>query len=577
MFNKPFRVKSNTPIKGSERKKLKAELQKCYPTITEEDLALAIPNKEEMSVMKIETHGGEIVSAHVVGKKPIVFHIRDKLYPTIYLLWILPGKLIPYFTTWHEVVPKFNNGADLMLPGFIIKEELGLRAYGRLNKGVTVAINSNTNSAAVAVGITALSSEDMYMAGRRGKGIEILHCIGDFLWQAGTKDSPPELGPPGCQPDADSKEIPPQNATTSSEEQPAESPEKKEPEELDTNHESLSEAKVSAETAVEQKNPQETMDDLLNYCFFKALRTTAKKIELPVLTSNFYRLHIVPSCPSEKTLDVKKSSYKKLSKFLDVLTKEGVIEVKEFTKGVESISAIRYDHERVRSFRVDINDKQDQLPVLEKVGEMEKYLPPVITRMYAVNAICLPLFTPTYRKGTNLTTQQIRQYLTEYVRANQLQNVTNPSQVTLDPILSDVMLKKGEIIPSLSWEELMNRIQMKLSTVYEMIFPNQTTPLIVKGELEPVEITTASRAGNKKVTLISGLETYRIDLDEFARRCQVGVAASTTITSSPAKKGQVVLVQGNQISFVGNLLIDEYGIPKQFIQGFDLKKAKSKK
>ena len=57
----------------------------------------------------------------------------------------------------------------------------------------------------------------------------------------------------------------------------------------------------------------------------------------------------------------------------------------------------------------------------------------------------------------------------------------------------------------------------------------------------------------------------------------MGVAASTTITSSPAKKGQVVLVQGNQVTFVGNLLINEYGIPKQFIQGFDLKKTKTKK
>lgn len=97
-------------------------------------------------------------------------------------------------------------------------------------------------------------------------------------------------------------------------------------------------------------------------------------------------------------------------------------------------------------------------------------------------------------------------------------NPFNFSQVTLDPILSDVLLKKGETAATLSWEELMSRCQSKLSIVYEMIFPNQTAPVIVKGELEPVDITTASRAGNKKVTLISGLETYRIDLDEFARR-----------------------------------------------------------
>lgn len=51
-----------------------------------------------------------------------------------------------------------------------------------------------------------------------------------------------------------------------------------------------------------------------------------------------------------------------------------------------------------------------------------------------------------------------------------------------------------------------------------MVFPGQSTPVIVKGELEPIDLSTANRAGNKKVTLISGLETYKIDLEEFARK-----------------------------------------------------------
>ncbi len=84
-----------------------------------------------------------------------------------------------------------------MLPGIIVKDELGMSAYGRVTKGQTVAVNSNRNRAAVAIGLAALSSQDMYMAGKRGKGIEILHCFGDFLWQAGTKENPPDLGPPG--------------------------------------------------------------------------------------------------------------------------------------------------------------------------------------------------------------------------------------------------------------------------------------------------------------------------------------------------------------------------------------------
>ena len=88
----------------------------------------------------------------------------------------------------------------------------------------------------------------------------------------------------------------------------------------------------------------------------------------------------------------------------------------------------------------------------------------------------------------------------------------------MDPILSDLLLKKGETAATLSWEEMMTRCLAKMSTVHEMLFPGQSTPVVVKGELEPIDISTANRAGNKKVTLISGLETYRVDLEDFARK-----------------------------------------------------------
>jgi len=376
---------------------VKAELLKCYPTITEEDLALVFPNKEEMGLKKIETHGGEVVSTHVVGKKPLVFHIRDKIYPTVYLLWALPGKLLPYFTTWMELLPKFQNGADLMLPGVIVKEEMGMRAYGRLKKGETVGVNTSKNNAAVAVGLTALCSEDMYMAGKRGKGIEILHCLGDFLWQIGTKESPPELGPPG----APTTEPPPTMEDTENLNQDEAAASNNQEVTSETTEATVNDVEANIETTAaegeEQKSPQELMDELLDYCFLKALKTSAKKIELPVLTSNFYRLHIVPACPSDKTLDVKKTSFKKLSKYLDSVKKEGIIEVKELTKGVESITAIQHGHDRVRFFRPEPEDKpQASVTALETVVDLDKYLPPVITRLSAVNAVCAPLFNGAY-------------------------------------------------------------------------------------------------------------------------------------------------------------------------------------
>merc|ERR1712013_390835 len=64
----------------------------------------------------------------------------------------------------------------------------GMKAYGEgtLEKGDTVAVNLQSNRAPVAVGTAWLSSEDMYMAGRRGKCAGILHFYGDQLWAAGS-------------------------------------------------------------------------------------------------------------------------------------------------------------------------------------------------------------------------------------------------------------------------------------------------------------------------------------------------------------------------------------------------------
>lgn len=36
----------------------------------------------------------------------------------------------------------------------------------------------------------------------------------------------------------------------------------------------------------------------------------------------------------------------------------------------------------------------------------------------------------------------------------------------------------------------------------------------------------------------------------------------------------MVLVQGNQVRFIGDLLLGHYAIPKQFIRGLDLKAPK---
>ena len=113
----------------------------------------------------------------------------------MYALWRHPD-LLPSFPTWPPVAKKLANGADLMLPGVVVDRDLGLKAYNlggaRLQKGDLLQVNLVTNRAALAVGTAALSSEDMYMAGGRGRGVRILHCYGD---QGGNSIDVKNLGP----------------------------------------------------------------------------------------------------------------------------------------------------------------------------------------------------------------------------------------------------------------------------------------------------------------------------------------------------------------------------------------------
>ncbi len=55
---------------------------------------------------------------------------------------------------------------------------------------------------------------------------------------------------------------------------------------------------------------------------------------------------------------------------------------------------------------------------------------------------------------------------------------------------------------------------------------------------------------------------YGIDPDEFGHRVQVGVACSTSVSPLPGKgRGLQLLIQGNQVNFVADLLLGELKLP----------------
>ncbi|XP_076279214.1 eukaryotic translation initiation factor 2D isoform X2 [Lasioglossum baleicum] len=523
--------------------------------------------------MKITTHNGQLCKLYCVAKIPMFFQVDTlhlPLLPTIYTLWHHPNLLV-VFTTRQPVISKLASGADLMLPGVVIKEPVTLYSFGKLQKGTLVSVDTDDNKASVAVGITALSSEDMYMSGGYGKCIEILHVVGDTLCQLGKPPTRPNLGPSVNIDDNDDKSENDEDTRQANK--------------IDDNtlidtmsdlrvsdeylaHESAGEenAEKNMEESVETENaeeliemsdtvldPVQEMDNLLEYCFLKACKKSVKPVDLPMLVSNFFKNHLMAACPPDKSIDIKKSRYKKLSVFLAEMKAKGVINT-SITKGVESLLSIKFDHPLVR-----------RLVVLEEPAPVEPVVSntAVVSECYKVTAHVVPILSKFgYEKGDVMKRAEIRKCFTDYVK---LENLQDGKILKLNPQLAGIMKTKADQV-TVTMEDGINKFIGRMTHMHEVMLAGNK--LLHTGKLEPIDMRVTVRSGGKKVTLVNNLETFGINPKEFSKECQ-NIGASATITDEPGKKTPSVLVQGNQILYVYKLLTEKYQIKKTYIRGLE--------
>nr|XP_057907987.1 eukaryotic translation initiation factor 2D isoform X1 [Doryrhamphus excisus] len=586
MFTKAFRVKSNTVMKTSDRRKLKADVSAAFPSLTSDDLTQLIPNKEVLNVVKIYAHKGESVALYVLQKNPLFFELEKQLYPTVYMLWRFPN-VLPTFSTWPPVLDKMIGGADLMLPGVVVPSN----GLPEIKKGDCCAVTVVNNRAPVAVGTAAVSSAEMLSLGMKGKGVCVLHTYMDHLWAFGEKSNPPTI-PESEQPVVYGEEYPPDEREEEEEEEEEDGKQiveqKQQQIKSDEDQTCSDVAKLSLaeqdeearektneeedDNPDDQKSPQEDMDSLFLQCFLCALKSKVKKSELPLLTSTFLRNHMFSCCPSGKKLDIKKSSYKKLSKFLQVMQQQhSLVRVKELAKGVDSIVEVDWKNPELRSFCVPKEAEVEEISLPSGGGET-MYRPPEITVLYSVSTRLEPLFQDANkRKGVILQPAEVRSIVTDYVKMNDLVDENNKNYVSINPTLCDCLLEKSEYqdIVSFKWDDLFSRTLERMQRCYQIVFPGQK-PVVKKGHIEPIDITVVSRGGNKKVTLIKNLEVYGLDPPAVATALQHKVQASSVLQPVPGSKNNVLVqIQGNQIQQVGRLLLDHYQIPRKYIQGLD--------
>uniref|UniRef100_A0A8I3PZI2 Eukaryotic translation initiation factor 2D n=1 Tax=Canis lupus familiaris TaxID=9615 RepID=A0A8I3PZI2_CANLF len=555
MFAKAFRVKSNTAIKGSDRRRLRADVAAAFPGLGTDQVSVLVPGKEELNTVKLYAHRGDAVTVYVSGGNPILFELEKNLYPT-----------------------------DLMLPGLVVPPA----GLPQVQKGDLCAITLVGNRAPVAVGIAAMSTAEMLTSGLKGRGFSMLHTYQDHLWRSGDKSSLPSIAPLALDPPDLEKEesITADPAmqedlrclTLEGEDENGEAQQQM------CGRKSLSEASEDSNSRGLNPDPtdsrtlQEQMDELLQRCFLHALKCQVKKADLPLLTSIFLGNHMFSCCPKGRQLDIKKSSYRKLSKFLQQMQQEQIVQVEELSKGVESIVAVDWKHPRITSFVIPEPSPTSQ--TIQEGSREQPYHPPDIKSLYCVPANMTLLFQESgHKKGSILEGGEVRTIIINYAKKNDLVDANNKNLVKLDPILCDCILEKNEqhTVMKLPWDSLLTRCFEKLQPAYQVSFPGQE-PIVKKGKICPIDISLAQRASNKKVTVVRNLEPYGLDPCSVASILQQRCQASTTVTPAPGAKDSLqVQIQGNQVHHLSRLLLEEYRLPRKYIQGLEKAPKPAKK
>ncbi|XP_030852103.1 eukaryotic translation initiation factor 2D isoform X2 [Strongylocentrotus purpuratus] len=552
MFKKPFHVKSNAAMKGSDKRKMKTSVLQQFGEITSVQVDSIFPNKSQTTTMKIQTHTGEHMMVYCADGVPAFFENEKVLYPTVYTLWKCPS-LLPCLSTYAPVIEKMAGGADLMLPG-VVFPETGLPP---LEKSQLCSVNVVGNLAPVAIGTASVSSEDMLGRAMKGKGVLTLHCIGDHLWESGGKLKPPQINPISrdSPPPGESAIAAQNSAGSNNNNENMERTEGLESQSaIDGGHVcegngeggglkedlvglSLDAGAVGGEPEpVEDEgdgvSPVDAMDERLYQCLLHSLKKKVKPSDLPLLTSSLYRNYMQTSCPEGKTLDLKKSSYKKLSKFLRAMQERRLLDVRELSRGVDSITAIYKDHDELRSFvpLVDSGDSDEQSDAASSNPSSSSKAPegpPEIRQFYSVMPNQAPVLQHSgYKRGDWMTKEDVRNAITAYIKNESLIDQNDYSHVMLDPILHDAAIKKSEgSVSHLKWDQLFTRFLHKMNPGYQILFPSDLSakvqPRIHKGQVQPIILKLERKGGNKWITVIQNLEQFSLDPKEFGHRLQI--------------------------------------------------------
>ncbi|KAL5478889.1 hypothetical protein ACEPAI_2166 [Sanghuangporus weigelae] len=601
MFKKQLAdLKTSATLKNSDRKKLRQRvLQEYFDSAESTEVGdLLVP--DGLQSVKFTTSGGEPGLAYLSAEgEPLWFSLgkgSNDLIPTVYTLWKRP-RLLPHLSTPSAVIPVLQNGADLMAAGVV--EMLGTPAEGQL-----VSITQYVPGAIgppLAVGRMAMPGTRMREEEAKGKAVRVLHVYKDKLWEMGGKGEPPE------------PEVRPLHEDQEEERGSGEGRDgdKAEGADRDPPTSEVDEVDIAEEDAAPPPLDPQEVSSILRSSLIQAIKTTLSSLpqaSFPIPSTTLYTQHILPcrpahlpsvsnsnsnshsTSPSSSTtttpIDIKHSASKNLTSFLRLAEKEGLLKLKEprgkgGSGGDVQIISVNAEHPDVKAHRVyrtigEVEAKREQREAKEAARPKEI----AITELWKPHQQSIRLFEVLGKDSTALyTQQQLKETLNAYIIQHSLVNPNQQQFINVDALLAGVLAtSKGADVPEfLRRDELLKRLVEKMQAWYKVEVDGKD-PILKKGKLRPIQITTKLRQGRKACTLLTQFEPFQLSADALAEELRRLCASSTSVSPLPGNnnaKGLEVMVQGKQIRSVKELLLSK-GVPKAWIEESDLISGKKK-
>nr|OQO31527.1 hypothetical protein B0A51_01294 [Rachicladosporium sp. CCFEE 5018] len=636
MFKKKPTIKPLSPLRSSDRRKLADQIiadfdlappsaddsdsaeKKAEATAARTSLRSSLLPDNVQSARFTTTHGPELkqISGTIyVGSQDgtdsriLWWQIDGRMYPSIYTLWNHPG-IVPLLHTPEIVVKKLRGGADLMTPGLARGPPFPKKA----REGAVVGVASlERPSVPVSVGVCEIDVSALeQVQGAKGHAMETLHWAGDELWSYSTGARPGQEPPEaieGWQRAIDGDElsvggliideedddegggVPVESSAATGNGAPSKS---KTPAEGNAQDEDLDEPELS----------QKEIDDAFRNAFLYGIhqqRTSHPQeanhgLVYPLTQSSVVSSLINPFLPAHtqrqsQQLQIKKTSWKNIKKFLKALDKEKLIKTKEKDGNETTITDVDFNDPALASFKPYRLPKKDtgssaqaeQATATSSGGDDAVGQKIEIRTLLKPTRELQPLFAsapqPYY------TTAETGSAVTAYVTAESLVSATNKRLVTLNPTLANAVfdgsgsldkevLAKG----SVPRDALINRVSKAMTSCYTIV-RNGVEAKAKSGKPAKVQITLETRSGNKTVTKVSGLETYfvnpRLLADELRKTCAgaTSVEALAGAAKKTEKAVEEVMVQGPQKDAVLKAL-EKRGVRSAWVEVIDKVKKK---